>query len=232
MAWIYLAESEDLQSPSANGSSLSLIVKSTPIVKQCYSGTYFLEIFQKLPYGIMWKLYHQKNSHFPSISFMEDSLARISVLQDLEKGWQESEVDYFSRSYAWPKKSSPLSYSLKMCQQLRREEGYRSLAKLPKWGMIVDGVLYPLQVLEQSMKGRDGFCLPTPTSRAASDCPAERKRNSPSLESVLNQKNGTNGLKTNPRFLECIMGYPLGWTELEPWAMQWFLNKRKKRSKS
>lgn len=38
--------------------------------------------------------------------------------------------------------------------------------------------------------------------------------------------------KLNPQWVEWLMGYQIGWTELEPWAMQWFLSKRKKRSKS
>lgn len=35
----------------------------------------------------------------------------------------------------------------------------------------------------------------------------------------------------NPRFVECLMGFPDGWTALELWAMQWFQVKHEKRLK-
>ena len=37
------------------------------------------------------------------------------------------------------------------------------------------------------------------------------------------------GGKLNPTWVEWLMGYPLGWTVLEDWAMQWFRSARKKR---
>ena len=138
----------------------------------------------------------------------------------MEKAWQESEVDYFTRSFAWPKRSSPSSYLLKTSNQLPQEVDYKSLEKLPKWGMIVDGVLYPLHPLEQYMKEKGGSYWPTPMARAAPDCQSERKRRTPSLECILNQKNGTFGLKTNPVFLEWLMGYQIEWTELNPLETQ------------
>jgi hypothetical protein len=39
------------------------------------------------------------------------------------------------------------------------------------------------------------------------------------------------GGQLNPRWVEWLMGYPLEWTVLEDWAMQWFRSKRSKRSK-
>lgn len=33
----------------------------------------------------------------------------------------------------------------------------------------------------------------------------------------------------NPQFVEEIMGYPLGWTELKDWAIQWYRSKQEKR---
>jgi site-specific DNA-cytosine methylase len=67
---------------------------------------------------------------------------------------------------------------------------------------------------------------PTPCARDSRDCgaPAEASRNTPSL---AHQPGG----QLNPTWVEWLMGYPLGWTELEDWAMQWFRSKRKSRSK-
>jgi hypothetical protein len=65
---------------------------------------------------------------------------------------------------------------------------------------------------------------PTPTARNAPDCPAERQRKSPSLESIV-------GGQLNPTWVEWLMGYSTGWTELNALVMQWSRNVRKKRLK-
>ena len=107
-------------------------------------------------------------------------------------------------------------------------EELKLLNRLPPSGIQQDGLLRAVKRLDHPKIVKDGFVWPTPTARAAPDCRAERRRNSPSLECILNLKNGTNGLKTNPRFLEWMMSYPLGWTELAPWVIQYVLSKRKK----
>lgn len=152
-----------------------------------------------------------------SISFSAGSrnCAKTLALQDMEKAWQESEADYFSRSLGCVAKLSQDSSFWKTCLPLLPEEGPKWSDKLPRWGMIVAGALYPLRPWEHHIKGNAGFYLPTPQARAAPDCKAERKRKSPSLESILNIKHGTHGLKTNPRCLEWMMGYQIGWTELK-----------------
>lgn len=67
---------------------------------------------------------------------------------------------------------------------------------------------------------------PTSTARDhRSACPDKRElpNGRPLPEAV--------GGLLNPTWVEWLMGYQSGWTALEPWAMQWFLSKREKRSK-
>lgn len=185
MAWIYLAELEESATHSKNGLNPSLTVKSIPTVK----GSCFLEweTFQSRmpPSGMILLRLDPNTSTTTLISSTEDFLARISVLQEMEKAWRESEADYFLRSYAWPKKSSPNSYSLKTCQRLQHEADFKLLERLPRWGMIVDGVLYPLQALEHYTNVKDGFYWPTPTARDATrskgGSPSDLRRNTPNL---------------------------------------------------
>ena len=287
--WIYLgcstdltssAESEESVLPLAIGSNLSHTAKLTHTVKEFCSPEWLMGGLIPHQSGLISKHLWPRTLQAAVISSQADFPARISVLQGLEKAWEESEVAYFSRSCAWPKKSSPSSYSLKMCQLSLLEEEAPWLKRLPKWGMIVGGVLYPLRALEHYtvVKGgsywatpntMDGMELrseealkhqftharkgrtkpanlreqvhpqcwpqnlfPTPQARSAPDCPAERMRHTPSLESVANMEQSTNGKKLCPAFVELLMGYPKEWTVLEDWAMQWFQSKRKKRSKS
>jgi hypothetical protein len=172
----------------------------------------------------------------PWISYTEDFLARILVWRVWAKAWRESEADWYSRSFAWPKKSSPIGYFLKTCQPSPHEGDFESLEKLPKWGMIVDGVLYPLHPLERYTGEKGGSFLPTPQACDATKGPAKKYVENGEQSSMRNLvtlsyriwKAGV----LSPEVLEMMMLYPTGWTELEPWAMQWFRSKRKRHSKS
>lgn len=228
---------------------------------------------------------------------MGDFHARMSQLQAMESAWKASEADYFLRSCVWPKKSSPSSYSLKTCQTSAQKGDFASLEKLPKEGMIVAGVLYPLRKLEHRISVKGGSYWPTPRARdddstpeqyiarhkkmgmekkkitslnvlvkagpkfwptpAARDWkdsgnePSAQARKSPCLPAFVKMyptpdasnrgaRKNQNGHhytlqdavgsgKLNPRFVEWLMEYSIGHTELEPWAIAWFLGKRKKR---
>jgi hypothetical protein len=72
---------------------------------------------------------------------------------------------------------------------------------------------------------------PTPRARDWKDglTPSPHGRHSASV-AVSVAEHGHKGY-LNPQFVEVLMGYPVGWTALEGWAMQWFQPKREKRSK-
>lgn len=93
----------------------------------------------------------------------------------------------------------------------------------------------PLKHLSEQVAFMETF--PTPKASRHEDCPAERRRHSPSLESYVVQfptptvkgnynrkgasKTSGNGLATvvggklNPTWVEWLMGFPLGWTDLD-----------------
>jgi hypothetical protein len=130
--------------------------------------------------------------------------ARISALQDMEKAWLASEAAYFGRSIAWPKKSSPSSYSLKTSQLSLLEEEAPWFKRLPKWGMIVDGVLYPLQALERGIKEIVGSYWLTPSTM--DHLPV---REGEALDYVM-RRGGTSYRKTAGRLNEQV-AYPQMW---------------------
>ncbi len=79
--------------------------------------------------------------------------------------------------------------------------------------------------------------LPTPQACDANKGPAKEyipngKQSSMRNLVTLAARLSTTGKILNPQFVEWLMGYPIGHTELEDWVMQWFLSRRKKRSKS
>lgn len=75
---------------------------------------------------------------------------------------------------------------------------------------------------------------PTPKASEASrgDCPGERRRRSPCLTTEVNISQGTRNGQLNPMWVEWLMGFPLGWTELSPLEMAWFRSKSAKPSKN
>lgn len=150
--WLYLDTSD--QSPTA---------KSIPIVKESCSHEWPGEKWKLHPFGMILEPSQPQNLRNEILTLSSAAFhARILVLLDMEEAWKESEADCFSRSYAWPKKSSPVSYSLKTSQLSHIEVDFEWLEKLPRWGMIVDGVLYPLHPLEHCIEEKGGFYWPTP----------------------------------------------------------------------
>jgi len=72
--------------------------------------------------------------------------------------------------------------------------------------------------------------FPTPQARAQQDAPAERRRNTPCLESQIKIESDNAG-QLNPQFVEWLMGYPQNWTDIDAesshekdeniWAEEW-----------
>jgi len=197
--------------------------------------------------------------------------ARILALQERARDWKESAADFFSRSCAWPKKSSPALYSLKTCQQSEHEDSTLLGKNWPISAMIVDMVLYPLTTWERRIKEKDGFCLPTPDATDAARGPT--KTFNPKAKSQSGRTLTTLAVrdpegilwptpraseykdcgpvgsksqihmdkrdylcakakdpssptgKLSPMWVEWLMGYRQGWTELDVSEMQLFPRK-------
>lgn len=101
----------------------------------------------------------------------------------------------------------------------------RSSKKLPAQGMMRSGALYRRLIWEPATEGTDtGSCasvrtLPTPTTRDWKDGTAKACRNVPSnslLGRVIHEVCSETGddLSLNPAFVEEMMGFPAGWTDL------------------
>ena len=115
---------------------------------------------------------------------------------------------------------------LKMCQISLKWGAVKSLEALPKSGTVQNGQLYRLQILGHHIKGPGGSVwagLPTPTVAVSKNTLAgtSRWKRKSSLQvslakiQGLDQTTGKN-FRLNPPFVEEMMGFPIGWTELEP----------------
>lgn len=260
MAWIYLAELAGSHLLSANGCDQSPIVKLTVIARASYCRECDQVTLVQPQSGTMCEL-SKERCYQKSISSTGASHVRTSVLPEMAKAWKDSVADYFSRSYVWSKNSTQLSLSLKMFQPFDLEALEPSSPRWPQRGMIAGGRCYQQKKLELHTSAKDGsYLLPTPSASSYGSnqggAAGRTGKIRHSLETMarknlwptpttrdrirsekfrrgrsLSPREQTGGL-LNPQWVEWLMGYPIGWTELKDWAMQWFRSKRVKRSKN
>ena len=234
MVWISSVESEGSRSLSETGCDLLPTAKSTPFVKESSSVEWPPPPCVWPLSGMTLPLLEGINSTVQSISFTEAFRARILASLETDRAWRESAVAYSKRSLGCVSTLSRNSSFWKMYLPLLPEEELTWLGELPKWGMTVDGALFPLRPLELFIFVNDGSYWPTLTASDAkrgTSPPSQRKRDNPGLLCEINIRLKTHNKKVNLAWLEWFMMYPIGHTELAPWAMQWYQNKRAKRSK-
>jgi len=119
------------------------------------------------------------------------------------------------------------SHSWKTVQCSLLEDLNESLQTLPQWGMTVGGELYLLPTLVQTIDEKEFGSWPTPNAWDGKRGPrsAENlatKKHQISLVTAVKHSPTTdhqNGGQLNPTWVEWLMGWPLGWTDLKPLGM-------------
>ena len=115
---------------------------------------------------------------------------QVSVL-----GIKETESGYLPITYPTPT-ASDIEGGTAPDVQMKNGHFYRENKKGERWGV----------------KLRDAVMYPTPTN---SEHKYRLKGNS-QASNCLEAKARKHGGKLNPEFVEFLMGYPMGWTEIEP----------------
>jgi hypothetical protein len=151
MAWTYFPVLEGLPLHCNPGSDRLPIVRLSRIAnpsscRECKKG-----ICPKHQYGMTYELYDQRLLRQWTLSTVGFH-ARISQLQAFRKAWKEREAVLFSKYSDSSMKRKLPSYSLKTCQTLGPKEQSEFAKNWPKEGMIVGGVIYPLQMWERCTK--------------------------------------------------------------------------------
>jgi len=251
MVWIYLADTEVSRSHSENWLDLSPTVRSSDTLSQSYFQECQRDFYQELQSGTMSKPLQEGTCQPKLTSSTGASRARISVLQEMERAWRESEAGFSTKCVDWSKKSTQDSSSWKTSQPLELADFEKSSENLQIWGMAVDGLVYLPKKLEPHILEKGGSSWPTPnTLDSMAVRPwkalerqfnmARKGRTKPAnLREAIHKEcyppikpydHKTLG-KLNPTWVEWLMGVPSGWTELKPWAMELFQPKSKKRSR-
>lgn len=131
--------------------------------------------------------------------------------------WRESSTRYDLNSYAW-----------KTHHGSEEKVLLWSSVPLPKWGMAANGFVFQHRTAERPMKETGCGLWPTAKATIRGDCPSERLRRTPDLPSAIKMRPLLDGSQPpqdgqlNPEWVEWFMGWPIGWTELKPLAMDRF----------
>ena len=154
------------------------------------------------------------------MSYLEDFRVKTSQQQERAQGLMESDQacgEKWQGSFA---KYDPDTHSLRTHQCSLLEDLMSSCQTLPAWGLMRDGECWEPGILEPPMPAKEsGWWHPTPVR---SDYKGANLRGSKQRESQLKEwlhVRFSQGRKTtypNPWFLERVMGWPIGWTELRP----------------
>jgi hypothetical protein len=111
----------------------------------------------------------------------------------------------------------PNSHLWRTVQCSLLEDLNESLQTLPQWGMTVGGELYLRPTLVQTIDAKEsGFTHVWGTPKAQDSRHALLDRGKGNLGEQVSGLHG--GGKLNPTWVEWLMGWPLGWTDLKPLA--------------
>ena len=163
MGWIYFQESEESESHSSHGSGPSLIANGTDTLKAFYCPECNRATLIPLLSGTTSQ-HSERLCCRELISSRGDSLVRTSASQDVERAWQESEADFFSKSSDSSRNANLDLFSSKTSPQSEPEAFQPSSQNLPRSGMIAGGRLFRPHRLELRTNAIGGFSWPTPTA--------------------------------------------------------------------
>ena len=155
--------------------------------------------------------------------FVADSLAKTSALPETVPDWTAKGQGYGQKWLGLLGKYDPDTHSLKTAQLSLLEDSTGCCPTLPRWGLMLDGELYPQPIPELCTSEKESGFLPTVTRRdyRSDKCSQETmdKRNAHPRGKTLPWVLG--GL-LNPGWTEWFMGWPIGHTALKPLATDKF----------
>ena len=160
----------------------------------------------------------------PTQLSLDNSILSVEAFHVSQSQWQETELEsqknpdrvFFTNScesYAWYDQDS---LSWKTWQQSLITDWTSFSESFPKQGTMQNGQLYLRVHWEPVIEEVDGGALPTPTARDYKGrCSVKwnEKYGPKVIPDVLTQTGDS--MSVSPYFLEEVMGYPLGWTELK-----------------
>lgn len=153
-----------------------------------------------------------------------DFLARIFPMLDVDAGLMEKDRVYGKRPCGLLKKFPQNGFSVKMCRRCEQEDSRKCSVTFPRLGMMRNGIVTERPGLTPLTKENASSLLPTVTANTAKNTSLginwNMREKKCHLDGVfMNQHGLKNGERLQPAFLEWMMGFPIGWTEVQPSEM-------------
>jgi len=246
MSWHYLREleGESLQDICLDGEQLPpLKLKITHAVFYC-KGKLMDSYLDSLS-GTMFAPLTANLGEVESMSSVGVSLVRTSLPQEKAQELMENDQECGQKWHASFVKYDPDSslWRTHQCSLLGDLDEF--LETWPQWGLMRNGECWEQQTLEQTIRGTESGLLPTPNAFPCGPSkdynPKAKSQSGRNLQSFVakfptpvssdtsHRKNkyaqGGTALSTkiggqlNPTWVEWLMGWPLGWTDLKPLEM-------------
>lgn len=210
-----------------------------------------MEFSRLSQFGLTLQLLTENHGKELLTLYLADFRARTSVLQVRAQGLMESVPGFGRKWHELSMKYDLNTCSWKTHQCLFPEDLPESLVTLPKWGMTRNGHVFQHPTLERPISVIESGLLPTPVASdwKRNGSPADLTRKSPTLGAIVQMyptpkasdgnkrgkvgphhqnglagavKSGHGGGVLNPNWVEWLMGWPIGWTDLKPLAMDKF----------
>ncbi len=221
MSWHYLLglEAESWAGPCLDGAP-GVLSKLIPTVDPSYSPDSGMECCPASQSGTMSAHSTGLHGEDRSMSSAEDFRAKTLARPEKVKGSAESDPAFGLR---WPELSLRYdrdSSSWKIHPCLFPGDWTASCQTLPVWGLMRCGELSERTTWELITKGIGSGSWPTPRCQMTRPVRMRTDRKNANLEEVVAERNATTiaaqvgGL--NPTWVEWLMGWPLGWTDLRP----------------
>jgi hypothetical protein len=179
----------------------------------------------------------EKSILFAAVSHAK-TLASEQIRPEEEKALKESEADYGDKWLALSMRCNPDTFSLKTVPSLVEEDLPASSVNLPEWGMMRNGELFTPQNLASIIFVEGCSFMPTVTATHITEKvnPFDKKtmwraKSGWVEKASLSGKRGSINwsqwmlayeLAPTPKAAEYLMGWPMGWTDLNPLATDKF----------
>jgi hypothetical protein len=215
MSWHYLREleGESLEDICSGGEQLQPL-KSKITHAEFYCNGKLMDSYLDSLSGTTLKHSMGSLGQEKSMSSQEVSHAKICLQQEKEQDLMGNDQDSGEKWQGSFAKYDPNTHSLRTHQCSLFEDSTEYCATLPRWGSMRTGECWELPMLEQNTNGTEFGLWPTPTTPSGGgNCGG-----SGAYKNAL--KNGTHiPHSINPNLYEWLMGFPIGWTDLNASVM-------------
>jgi len=233
MSWLF---SQALVAECSAGTSLdgeqSAPLSVMPTQHKFWRNDKMMEFSDLSRFGLTCAVLTESHGEELLMSFLEDFPARTFQEQEKAQALKVKGQDYGGKWQESSMRFDPATSSWKTHLCLWEEVLPWSLVTLPRWGLMRNGVVFQHLNAGRPITATESGLLPTPRASMATHgiawCRARKGEHRHNLEDWLGWQHLQNGgeevpgLNADPDYVEWLMMWPMGWTDLKPLEMDKF----------